>query len=92
MFPRLSLVALFSLVTVAVAFPSDFHGLHGIHRRAAGRKCGSNPSPEAVSKKEDAFASILAQGLGTDAPEPITILVNFNVIYASSDPSGGYIQ
>ena len=93
MFPRLSLVALFSLVTVAVAFPSESHGLHGIHRRATGRKCGSNPSLDAVIKKESDFASVLEQNSGKDFPSGTNSIVpvRFNVIYSTEDLSGGYV-
>lgn len=95
MFPRLSasLVALFSLVVIVAAIPSGIDELHGIEPRANGRKCGSNPTPEVVSEKENAFASILAENSGTDTPSagPFTVPVNFNVIYASEDLSDGYI-
>jgi hypothetical protein len=89
-----SLVALFSLVAVVVAIPSDPNEMHGIQRRAASRKCGSEPSLDVVGEKEKAFASILSQNSGAASPSegPFTVQVNFNVIYASQDVSDGYVS
>ena len=89
-----SLVALFSLVAVVVAIPSTFNEVHGIQGRATGRTCGTNPSLDVVSEKEKAFASILSQSPGTDSPSagPFTVPVAFNVIYASENPSDGFVS
>lgn len=89
-----TLVALFSLVALVVAIPSDLNEVHGIQGRATGRSCGTTPSLDVVREKEKAFASILSQNSGGDSPSsgPFTVPVAFNVIYASEDPSEGYVE
>lgn len=87
-----SLVALFSLVAVVVANPPGVSELRGINARATGRKCGSEPTPEAVTQNENAFAAILAQNpLATSSGGSFTVQVIFNVIYASENIADGYI-
>jgi len=86
--------ALLSLAAVVVATPFDVDQLHAVKPRATARKCGSEPSPEIVSKQEDAFRSLLAESESTvrlTAPGDYTIPVYFHVIYTRRDISGGYI-
>ena len=91
-----ALVALLSLAAVVVAVPTDPNGLHGVEPRAAVRKCGTYITPEDLSKKEKAFASLVAEGdirgkidaLATN----FTIPVYFNVIYANKTIDGGYVS
>jgi hypothetical protein len=87
----IALSALLSLAAIVVATPADVGRLYG---RSTGRKCGSHLSHEAVSKKEKAFASLLAGNEGTkkDATlKAFTIPVYFHVVYASENISGGYV-
>jgi hypothetical protein len=97
MLPSLSiaLTALLSLTSVATAIPTNSPWLNGFEPRAIGRKCGSDLSPEAVREKEDSFASLLAEKIASDrvtaTEEQFTIPVNFNVIYASTNISDGYV-
>ena len=92
MFYRLSatLVALFSLAAFVAAIPTDM--VHNIKRGATKSACGSEPSFEEVNRMENAFNSILAgnSGIASSAGSS-TIQVVFNVIYASTDYSGGYV-
>lgn len=87
--------ALLSLAAVVVATPFDVDKSHGIGPRAIGRKCGSDLAPEAVSKKEKAFNTLLAENEATVRVTAVngtyTIPVNFHVIYASRNISGGYV-
>ena len=85
--------ALLSLATVVVATPFDVDRFNGIESRATGRKCGSHLSPDIVSKKEKAFNSLLAEASDrvTATSGTYTIPVNFHVIYASNNISGGYV-
>ena len=87
------LTALLSLAAVVVATPFDVNQLHGVEPRVTGRKCGSHLSPEAVSKNEKAFNSLLAKADArvTAVNGTYTIPVNFHVIYASKNISGGYV-
>jgi hypothetical protein len=90
MFLRLP-TALLSLSALVVAIPTDFHA---IEPRAAGRNCGTYVSPEDVSIKEKAFTSLLAENdnrVLIEAVSNYTIPVNFHVVYASRNISGGYI-
>ena len=90
-----TLTTLLSLAAVVVATPADAGGLYGIEPRAAGRKCGSHLTPEAVSKKETAYTSLLAEIESTNRDATslgaFTIPVNFHVVYSSKDISGGYV-
>jgi hypothetical protein len=87
--------ALLSLATAVVANPFNVERLHGIETRDTGRKCGSHPPPETVSKQEKAFNSLLAENEATvrvtDATAIYTIPVNFHVIYANRSISRGYV-
>ena len=59
---------------------------HSLKRGDADRMCGSEPTMEAVEEMENVFASILAQGTGTDTPSAsFTVPVIFNVITAGND-------
>lgn len=97
MFPRLpvAFIALLSLTTAVVAIPANVDRLYGVEPRATGSRCGSHLSPEAISKKEKAFASLLAENKAsvevTAAAGDFTVPVNFNVVYASMDIAGGYV-
>ena len=90
-----ALTALLSLAAVVVASPTDFGGLHGVEPRGAVRKCGTYIAPEALSKNEKAFASLIADndilGKVNAVAANFTIPVNFNVIYANKTLAGGYI-
>jgi len=89
-----TLTALLSLAAVIAATPADVDRLHGIEPRSTGRKCGSNPTPDVISKKEKGFSSLLAENEATSrvaAAAAFEIPVNFHVIYASSNISGGYV-
>jgi len=96
MFLRLpvAFAALLSLATVVVATPFDVDGSHNVAPRAAGRKCGNDLTPDAVSKKEAAFKTFITgddvANLAT-AVGNFTIPVNFHVIYSTKDISGGYV-
>jgi len=52
-------VALSTLLSLAaaavVATPASLDRLYGLERRATGRSCGNNPTPEVVSQKEERF-------------------------------------
>lgn len=91
-----SLTALLSLAVVVLASPTDFDGLHGIEPRSTGRNCGTYVSPEDVSSREKAFASLIAENdahvMLAAAPSNFTIPVNFHIIYTSKNVSGGYIR
>jgi hypothetical protein len=99
MLPRLpvALATLLSLVFTSAAVPtSDLDRSLGVEPRAyPGRKCGNDLTPEAVSAREKDFASLLAEKKPSDriaVPEGnFTVPVNFNVIYASTNISDGYI-
>lgn len=98
MFSRLlgvTLVALFSLKTLVVATPTDADRLYDIGRRDGDDSiCANEPTPDVVSAMEDDFAASLAQNPDPDGVTPagqFTVLVNFHVIYASKDPSRGYV-
>lgn len=90
-----ALVALLSLAAVVVAVPADPHAFHGVEPRAASRKCGTYIAPEDLSKKEKAFASLIAEGGIRGKIDAVvsnfTIPVYFNVIYANKTIAGGYI-
>lgn len=88
------LVALFSLDAIVVATPANVNRLRGVERGDVGSMCGNEPTPDAVSRMEEAFASMLAQDPGFDgvtATGGFKVPVNFNVIFASTDISQGYI-
>lgn len=97
MLPRLpiALTALLSLAAVTVAVPSNIDHLRAIKSRDASSQCGSHLSPEAASEKEKTFASLLAENGSsdrvTDVTGNFTVPVNFNVIYASTNISDGYV-
>jgi hypothetical protein len=98
MFLRLpvTLAALCSLAAVVVAIPGHAHGFNRIHRRNSVRKCGNEPSMEAVAEKEKAFASLLAEnkasGKVTATSGNYVVPVIFNVIFAGSAPSEGNVE
>lgn len=86
--------ALLSLAAVVVATPFDVDQLHNVKPRATIRKCGSEPSPEIVSERENAFNTLLAENesnVRVTAAGAYTIPVYFHVIYTNRDVSGGYI-
>ena len=87
------LVTLFSLNAVVVATPANVSRLRGAERRDAGSMCGSEPTPDAVNRMEEAFASVLAQDPGSDGVTVtgFKVPVNFNVIFAGMDISRGYV-
>jgi len=91
-----ALIPLLSLAAVVVAVPTDPNGFHGVEPRAAGRKCGTYIAPEDLSKKEKAFASLLAEGgirgKVNAAVANFTIPVYVNVIYANKTIDGGYVS
>jgi hypothetical protein len=90
-----ALVTLLSLASAATAIPTSFDRLYGIEPRATADRCGSNPTPEVVSAREKAFASLVAEKKASDsftaAEGSYTVPVNFNVIYASTNISDGYV-
>ena len=99
MLPRLplALTTLLSFVFAAVAIPTPKpHRLNGLEPSATGRKCGNDLTPEAISVKEKAFVSLLAENRFSDkiaaAEGNFTIPVNFNIVYASTNTSDGYIS
>jgi len=78
-----ALSTLLSLAAVVAATPASLERLYGIERRSAGRSCGSHLTPEAVSEKEEAFASRLAQKPAANrvaAAAVFTVPVFFHVI------------
>ena len=86
-----ALTTLLSLATVVVAIPADVGRLHGLESRSTGRKCGTHPTPEHVSKNEKSFASLRANNrisvsvdvtLGT-----VNVPVYFHVI-SNADGTG----
>ena len=88
-----ALTTLLSLAAAVVAIPAHAGRLHV---RAPGRKCGSHPSPETISKNEKAFAALVAEKdsrvkAGDHAAGNFSISVNFHVIYANETLTGGYI-
>ena len=89
------LTALLSLASVVVATPANVDRLYGIKPRATGLECGSHLTPDAVSKKEADFTSLLVGVEGTNedtvAPGNFTIPINFHVVYASENISEGYV-
>lgn len=89
------LVTLLSLASTTIAIPTNLDGLHSFQPRDTGRKCGSDLTPETISEKEKDFATLLA-GIKTSdklavAEGNFTVPVNFNVIYASTNISDGYV-
>ena len=90
-----ALTALLSLAAFVVATPADADRLYGVETSSTGRKCGTQPSPEAVSKKEKAFASRLAENKATDRVTDLAatfeIPVIFHVVYSSRTIAGGYV-
>lgn len=99
MLPRLhlALTTLLSLAFAAVAVPApNFDRPHRNQLRVTGRKCGNDLTPEAVSLKEKAFASLLAENKASDrftvAEGSFTVPVTFNIVYASTNASDGYIS
>jgi hypothetical protein len=90
-----TLTALLSLATIVVATPADVDRLHGVEPRSTGRECGTYVSHDDIGKKEKAFASLVAENEANDREAYIasnfTIPVNFHVIYASKNISGGYV-
>jgi hypothetical protein len=97
MLPRLpvALTTLLSLAYVVSAIPANVDRLYPIGPRDAGRKCGNDLTPEDVSEKEKAFASLLAQNKAAEKVTAVagnfTIPVIFNVVYASMNISDGYV-
>lgn len=97
MLPSLSvaLTTLLSLAAATAAIPTNFDRQHVIVPRATIRKCGNDLTPEAVSEKENTFASLLAEKKAFDvlatSEGNFTVPVNFNVIYASTNLSDGYV-
>ena len=90
----IALTTFLSLATAVAATPADVDRLHGIEPRSTGRKCGSHPTPDVVSKKEKVFSSLLANNEATSrvtAAAAFEIPVYFHVIYASRNTSGGYV-
>jgi len=91
-----ALVAFLSLAAVVVAVPTDPSGFHAVEPRAAARKCGTYIAPEDLSKKEKAFASLIAEGGIRGKIDAVaanfTIPVYFNVIYANETIAGGNIS
>jgi hypothetical protein len=87
----IALIALLSLAAVVVATPADFNRPPALSSGTP-RNCGSHITPDVASKKEEDFASRLANaGNITAAAGNFTIPVNFNIIYTSTDISGGYV-
>lgn len=97
MLSRLSVTVttLLLLATGIVATPTDINRLYGIGPRdAPGRKCGNEPTPESIAEREEAFASLRTQNQAdksTLATGDFTVPVNFNVVYASTNVSDGYL-
>lgn len=95
MLPHLpaALTTLLSLASIAAAIPANVGRLHGIEPRDTDRKCGNDLTPEAVSAKEQAFASLVAESKASNtlAAGNFTVPVNFNVIYASTNITDGYV-
>jgi len=73
-----ALPTLISLAAVVVATPASLEHLYGLERRATGRSCGNNPTPEVVSQKEELFNSLLLTQMGY-IPDH-TIPVYFHII------------
>ena len=89
--PRLptALVAFLSLAVLTGATPTDLSRRYNTGPGASGSKCGSHLTPESASEKEKSFVSNNNRA-GADAGT-FTVPVNFNIIYASTDISDGYV-
>jgi len=78
-----ALSTLLSLAAVVVATPASLERLYGLERRATGRSCGNNLTPESVSQKEELFNGIRhgwRVNIDDDQVTVYTIPVHFHVI------------
>jgi len=77
-----ALSTLLSLAAVVVSTPASLERLYGLERRATGRSCGNNLTPESVSQKEELFTALLHTRQVTleDELRVYTIPVHFHVI------------
>jgi len=77
-----ALSTLLSLAAVVAATPASLERLYGLERRATGRSCGNNLTPESVSEKEELFNNLLQiRGVVlTDQVTVYTIPVHFHII------------
>jgi len=90
-----ALTALLSLAATVVATPADVDRLYSVEPSSTGRKCGTQLTPDAVSKKEKAFTSLLKQNEDADRAADVLatfeIPVVFHVIYTTKTLAGGYV-
>jgi hypothetical protein len=89
--------ALLSFVSAVSSIPTNWNvsDIDVVEPMPTGLKCGSHLTPEAVSEKENSFASLLAEkkasNIVTASQGPFTVPVLFHVIHAGMDIAEGYV-